>query len=47
MERSDLYSILERSDDLYLPYEVDLSIYDELDYAPLIEEIDRYGICLH
>lgn len=46
LERIDLYQILERIDDLYLPYEVDLSIYARLDYMPLIEEIDRYGIRL-
>lgn len=46
LERSDLYSILERIDDLYLPYEIDLSIYAQLDYMPLIEEIDKHGIRL-
>lgn len=46
LERSDLYPILERIDDLYLPYEIDLSIYAQLDYMPLIEEIDKHGIRL-
>lgn len=46
LDITDLYPILERIDDLYLPYEMDLSIYDQLDYPPLIEEIDNYGIRL-
>lgn len=46
LKRDDLYPILERIDDLYLPYEIDLSIYSDLDYQPLIDEIDRYGIKL-
>ena len=46
LDRKDLFPILELIDDLYLPYEIDLSIYSELDYPPLIEEIDRYGIVL-
>ena len=46
LERGDLYPILERIDDLYLPYEIDLSIYSDLDYEPLIEEIDKFGIRL-
>ena len=45
-KREDLFPILERIDDLYLPYEIDLSIYSDLDYQPLLEEIDRYGIRL-
>lgn len=44
LKREDLYPILERIDDLYLPYEIDLSIYSDLDYQPLIDEIDRYGV---
>lgn len=44
LKREDLFPILDEIDDLYLPYEIDLSIYSELDYPPLIEEIDRYGI---
>ncbi len=46
LKREDLYPILERIEDLYLPYEIDLSIYSAIDYAPLKEEIDRYGIKL-
>lgn len=46
LTREDLYPILERIDDLYLPYEIDLSIYCDLDYQPLIDEIDWYGIRL-
>ena len=46
LKREDLYPMLERIDDLYLPYEIDLSIYSDLDYQPLIEEIDRYGLRL-
>ncbi|MDE5791870.1 MAG: nucleotidyltransferase domain-containing protein [Muribaculaceae bacterium] len=46
LKREDLYPILEGIDDLYLPYEIDLSIYSDLDYQPLVDEIDRYGIRL-
>lgn len=46
MEREDLYPILQRIEDLCLPYELDLSIYASLDYPPLIEEIDKHGIRL-
>ena len=46
LKREDLYPMLERIDDLYLPYEIDLSIYSDLGYQPLIEEIDRYGLRL-
>lgn len=46
LKREDLFPIHERIDDLYLPYEIDLSIYSDLDYQPLIDEIDRYGIRL-
>lgn len=47
LKREELYPILERIDDLYLPYEIDLSIYAEIDYQPLKEEIDRYGVELY
>ena len=46
LTRKDLFPMLDRIDDLYLPYEIDLSIYSELDYQPLIDEIDMYGIKL-
>lgn len=46
LSRDDLYPMLERIDDLYLPYEIDLSIYSELDYQPLIDEIDKWGVSL-
>ncbi|MDE7441734.1 MAG: nucleotidyltransferase domain-containing protein [Muribaculaceae bacterium] len=46
LTRKDLFPMLEWIDDLYLPYEIDLSIYSELDYQPLIDEIDMYGIKL-
>ena len=46
LKREDLYPILQRIEDLSLPYELDLSIYASLDYPPLIEEIDKHGIRL-
>lgn len=46
LTREDLYPILERIEDLYLPYEIDLSIFSRLDYPPLIEDIDRTGLDL-
>ena len=30
-------------DDLLLPYEIDLSIYDQLGHAQLVAHIDRVG----
>ncbi|MDE6010986.1 MAG: nucleotidyltransferase domain-containing protein [Muribaculaceae bacterium] len=47
LERKHLYRILERIDDLYLPYEIDLSILAEIDHPPLLEEIHSEGIRLY
>lgn len=43
LTHQDLSEIAENIDELLLPYEVDLSLYDDLDYAPLLEEISVYG----
>lgn len=43
----DLFEIAERIDDLYLPYEIDLSLYSQLDHQPLLDEIARYGKTLY
>lgn len=43
IRHSDLLEIYNRIEELNLPYEIDLSIYSELDYAPLINEIDAFG----
>lgn len=40
---SDLFPIIDRIDELNLLYEIDLSLYSELDYPPLIREIDSCG----
>ena len=47
LERRTLYRILERIDDLLLPYEIDLSIKAELDYQPLLDEINTEGITIY
>lgn len=39
----DLFQIADAIDDLYMPYEVDLSLWKDLDYQPLLEEIERHG----
>lgn len=43
---TDLFPMLTRLDDFNLPYEIDLSLYSELDYLPLIDEIDNTGVSL-
>ncbi len=40
----NLNRISTRLDDLYLPYSIDLSIYNHIDAPELIEHIDRVGI---
>ena len=47
LERRTLYRILERIADLLLPYEIDLSIKSELDYQPLLDEINTEGITIY
>lgn len=44
LTHDDLYRIMDEIDDLYLPYEVDLSLYESIENAELIEHIDRVGI---
>lgn len=36
-------SIMDELDDLLLPYQIDLSIFDQLDHAALREHIERVG----
>lgn len=43
----DLNSISLKFDDLYLPYKVDLSIYDIIDNQEFLEHIDRIGIVVY
>lgn len=44
--RDDLIHIIHELDELLLPYEIDLSLYKDLDYPPLLEEIRRTAISL-
>jgi len=43
----ELMEIEDQIDDLYLPYMVDLSQYEQLKNTDLIEHIDRIGIVLY
>lgn len=43
----DLNAISLKFDDLYLPYKVDLSIYDIIDDQEFLEHIDRVGIVVY
>lgn len=47
LNRHHLYQILERIEDLFLPYEIDLSILSEIDHPPLLEEISNEGVRLY
>ncbi|MDE5552580.1 MAG: nucleotidyltransferase domain-containing protein [Muribaculaceae bacterium] len=42
----NLFPIIESIDLLNLPYEIDLSLYKEIDNQALRDEIDKYGIPL-
>ena len=43
----DLFGILSELDDLLLPYEIDLSIYDNINHAGLIDHIDNKGLVFY
>ena len=43
LKLDDLYAIDEALDDLYLPYFIDLSLYDQIDNQSLIDHIQRRG----
>ena len=42
-----LTKIMDRLDDLLLPYQFDISIYDQIENAELLEHINRVGIDLY
>jgi len=42
-----LLKIMDKIDDLYLPYEFDLSIYDNIENVDLKNHIDRVGIIVY
>lgn len=42
-----LLKIMDRIDDLYLPYEFDISIYDSIENVELKNHIDRVGIIIY
>lgn len=46
LTRDDLIRIISELDDLLLPYEIDLSLYKDIDYTPLLREIQRTAIPL-
>ena len=46
LTRDDLIRIISEIDDLLLPYEIDLSLYKDIDYVPLLREIQRTAIPL-
>lgn len=43
----ELGDIAEELDDLLLPYQIDLSIFDRLDHAGLREHIERVGVVFY
>lgn len=47
LEFAELMQIEDQIDDLYLPYTVDLSQYDQLTNPDLIAHIDRVGIVVY
>jgi predicted nucleotidyltransferase len=47
LNQSILFNISEQLKQLALPYEIDLSIYSQINNASLIEHIDRAGIVLY
>ncbi|MDE6247180.1 MAG: nucleotidyltransferase domain-containing protein [Muribaculaceae bacterium] len=46
LTRDDLIRIISEIDDLLLPYEIDISLYKDIDYVPLLREIQRTAIPL-
>jgi uncharacterized protein len=47
LEFAELMQIENQIDDLFLPYTVDLSQYDQLTNADLIAHIDRLGVVIY
>jgi len=47
MTFAELMKIEDQIDDLYLPYQVDLSQYESLKDSDLIEHIDRVGMVIY
>jgi predicted nucleotidyltransferase len=47
MDFAELMQIEDQIDDLFLPYTVDLSQYDQLTNVDLIEHIDRVGVVIY
>ncbi len=43
LELQDVLQILDDLDELYLPYNIDLSIYDNIEDSDVIAHIDRVG----
>ena len=46
LQHTDLFTIYNQIDDLNLPYEIDLSIMDEIDNPAVVDEINRYSVSL-
>ena len=46
ISKEALYHMMDEIDDLYIPYKVDLSIYDKIENIELKDHIDRVGIKL-
>ena len=47
LEFAELMQIKDQIDDLFLPYTIDLSQYNQLTNADLIEHIDRVGVVIY
>jgi predicted nucleotidyltransferase len=47
MSLSDLFSLENEIDDLYLPYKVDISLFHQLENPNLIDHIQRVGIVFY
>lgn len=46
LSHTDLFPIMDRIDELNLPYETDISLFSEIDCEELRAEIERYGVSL-
>jgi len=44
---SELMQVEDKIDDLYLPYQVDLSQYETLENTDLLDHIDRVGVIIY
>ncbi|HOD53539.1 MAG TPA: nucleotidyltransferase domain-containing protein [Candidatus Cloacimonadota bacterium] len=42
-----IYELMDKLDNLYLPYKFDISVYDEIDNPDLTEHIKRVGIVFY